>query len=134
MRDLKNLYEMVYKFDSFQELSQDLSRTMSHLRAAQLPKIVSGVNLRGSLDKALTTLAYKDGDVYVNFENFVEEAYNLLSKMDLEHKIYPIYVNERKKVFSMSSKPGFSPRNFGSDHDRVKHVGFLVVHQLYKVI
>ena len=37
--DLKNLYDRVYKLGDFKDLSQDLSRTMSHLRAAQLPKI-----------------------------------------------------------------------------------------------
>lgn len=120
--------------DSIDELDADLARVLTFLRAAGVPANVSGVNLRASLNKTVAHLFLREGDAYPNFDTFVNEALTILSEKDLTYTTYPIYVDVDRKIFSLKAKEGFIPKVFGSDHDRVKHVGFLVVNQGYKVI
>lgn len=120
--------------DSVDELDADLARVLTFLRAAGVPSKVAGVNLRATLSKTSTHLFVKDGTTYPNFDAFVNEALTILSEKDLTYTTYPIYVDVDHRIFSLEAKEGFVPKVFGSDHDRVKHVGFLVVNQGYKVI
>ena len=104
----------------------DLALLIGHLKACDINADLS-VDLNGPSRSLTQHLLTQDEEGFTNFETFVKEVEDALSKKDLTVDLVVLYQNETDKVLSMQPQDGFTPGYFGNQRFQVDYIGWRVI-------